>query len=103
MRRAALDRQAATDCGGWRDGHNGGERGAGPLPDALPGRSIVISSCQYFYGELFTRAGGDDRVRRLSVGTRPNTQRRSVPGAMSRFSHIPLPRPILTRMPSVHY
>jgi len=24
MRRAARDRQAATDCGGWRDRHNGG-------------------------------------------------------------------------------
>jgi hypothetical protein len=25
MRRASWDRQAATDCGGWRAGHNGGE------------------------------------------------------------------------------
>ena len=25
MRRAARDRQAATDCGGWRAGHNGGD------------------------------------------------------------------------------
>ena len=25
MRRAARNRQAATGCGGWRDGHNGGD------------------------------------------------------------------------------
>jgi len=25
MRRAAQQRQAATDCGGWRAGHNGGD------------------------------------------------------------------------------
>src|SRR6267378_4614446 len=30
MRPATMDRQAATDCGGWRDGHNGGDA-ASPL------------------------------------------------------------------------
>jgi len=33
MRRATRDRQAATDCGGWREGHNGGD--AGPPAPAL--------------------------------------------------------------------
>jgi hypothetical protein len=28
MRPATMDRQAATDCGGWRAGHNGGEAAA---------------------------------------------------------------------------
>jgi len=26
MRPVARDRQAATDCGGWRDGHNGSDK-----------------------------------------------------------------------------
>ena len=45
MRPATMDRQAATDCGGWRAGHNGG--------DAAPGGG-------------FNRAigGGDDQARK---------------------------------------
>ena len=35
MRPATMDRQAATDCGGWRAGHNGG--------DAAPRRRLLDS------------------------------------------------------------
>ena len=34
-----MDRQAATDCGGWRAGHNGGDRPR--LQSALPARAAA--------------------------------------------------------------
>ena len=82
MRQATRDRQAATDCGGWRDWHNGSRRG---MPDRSCGyqrSSLCVGRSRCRLRRLrrhaqSTRTGGDDNRILLRSDVAPAFRQRA--------------------------